>query len=59
MELNPAQHTNSQPKLPEGSPYGGPDLGPNYVNPLRLKVWLKGHVTFPHFRDVNILIDIT
>jgi len=34
------------------------ELGLRLGEPPNLKVHLEGHVTFPHFRDVNILIEV-
>ncbi len=36
-----------------------PKLGPQLSESFHLKVCLEGHVTLPHFRDVNIFIDVT
>jgi hypothetical protein len=34
------------------------ELGLRLGEPPNLKVHLEGHVTFPHFRDVNILVEV-
>jgi hypothetical protein len=36
-----------------------PKLGPQLGESFHLKVRLEGHVTLPHFKDVNIFIDVT
>jgi hypothetical protein len=56
IEPNPTLRFSTQATM--GAAPWWSRLGPRLGEPLHLKVRLEWHVTLPHFKDVNILVDV-
>jgi hypothetical protein len=56
IKLNPTLRFAIQAAMGAAPQWVG--LGPQLAESFHLRVHLEGHVTLPHFRDVNILVDV-